>query len=110
MFTIQKFIGNNPRLFKYDQAPMLGEILFDSDFESGNLDFVFKLENTSIYYCFMRMDTNTKGHTQWFYFKIWNTKANEPITFHICNCEKEKTLFGKGLKPYVFSKKKNQFK
>lgn len=63
VFTIQKFIGNNPRLFKYDQAPMLGEILFDSDFESGNLDFVFKLENTSIYYCFMRMDTNTKGHT-----------------------------------------------
>ena len=37
------------------------ELVFDSHFESGNLDMVIKT-NDSDYDLFMRVDTNTRGH------------------------------------------------
>ena len=60
---MEKFSGNNPKLLKLGPSLEPGELLFDAKFESGNLDLVFKLEDTSIYYCFMRVDTNSRGHT-----------------------------------------------
>ena len=40
---------------------------FDSDFESGNLDAVVQRASAE-FDLFMRVDTNTRGHTNWFYF------------------------------------------
>lgn len=40
---------------------------FNSDFEGGNLDAVIQ-RGSSEFDLFMRVDTNTKGHTNWFYF------------------------------------------
>lgn len=37
------------------------ELIFDSNFESGNLDMVIKRKELE-YDLFMRVDTNTKGH------------------------------------------------
>jgi cytosolic carboxypeptidase protein 2/3 len=37
------------------------ELVFDSAFESGNLDLVIKPAR-DVYDLFMRVDTNTKGH------------------------------------------------
>jgi hypothetical protein len=37
------------------------ELLFNSDFESGNLDMVYKVKPLE-YDLFMRVDTNTKGN------------------------------------------------
>ena len=37
------------------------ELLFDSNFESGNLDMVIKTKEDE-YDLYMRVDTNTKGH------------------------------------------------
>ena len=50
----------------------INSLLFDSNFESGNLDCVIKI-NENEYDLFMRVDSNTKGHTSWFYFAVNNT-------------------------------------
>jgi len=45
--------------------------LFDSAFESGNLDMAVRVKRNE-YDLFLRCDTNTRGHTAWFYFKVDN--------------------------------------
>jgi hypothetical protein len=57
------FTGMNPKLVKKE------ELRFDSTFESGNLDMVVKTKPWE-YDLYMRVDTNTRGHHQWFYFSI----------------------------------------
>lgn len=37
------------------------ELIFDSNFESGNLDMVIKVKEFE-YDLYMRVDTNTRGH------------------------------------------------
>lgn len=44
---------------------------FDSNFESGNLDSAY-LVNEQEYNLLCKTDTNTKGNTYWFYFKVLN--------------------------------------
>jgi hypothetical protein len=57
----------NPKLIENDELHK--ELIFDSNFESGNLDTVIKKKDLE-YDLFMRVDTNTKGHHQWFYFSV----------------------------------------
>ena len=51
----------------------------------------------------MRVDTNTKGHTQWFYFAVTNTKQGHTVRFNIKNCTKNYSMFRQGMGPMVFS-------
>ena len=44
-------------------------LLFDSRFEGGNLRRAIKVNNVE-YNLWLENDVNTKGHTQWFYFKV----------------------------------------
>ena len=44
-------------------------LIFDSRFESGNLRKASKVNNIE-YNLWLENDLNTKGHTQWFYFKV----------------------------------------
>lgn len=77
---------------------------FSSDFESGNLDMViFKCKMK--YDLYMRVDSNSNGHNQWFYFRV---KFNElgDYNFNICNFTKKNSLYNKGMKPYIYSKRK----
>lgn len=48
----------------------------------------------------MRSDTNTRGHTAWFYFKAHNKDLLGEVQFNICNFGKRKNLYAQGLKPY----------
>lgn len=48
---------------------------FDSHFEGGNLDTVIKCPKDNEYDIFLRVDTNTRGHTNWYYFSVENAKA-----------------------------------
>jgi len=43
------------------QSEMREEFLFDSNFESGNLDFVGKVSDSE-YDMLMRLDSNSKSH------------------------------------------------
>ena len=70
-----------------------GSIIFDSHFESGNLLYVYKNtdERNTIetYDLILQNDINTRGHNQWFYFKITNTKKNQKIKLNIVNLVKK---------------------
>lgn len=57
---------------------------------------------------FLRIDSNTRGHTQWFYFSVQNGDKLGKVAFNICNLTKPKSLYENGMKPYVFSRKKNE--
>lgn len=44
-------------------------LVFDSRFENGNLRKASKVNNVE-YNLWLENDLNTKGHTQWYYFKV----------------------------------------
>ena len=70
------------------------ELKFDSNFESGNLDIVQKISDDT-YDLFLRTDTNTCGHHQWFYFSVEHTEKlkNKSVTFNIVNFTKDESLY-----------------
>ncbi len=55
----------------------------------------------------MRVDSNTKGHTSWFYFKVSNVTTNQKVKFNIVNFTKRGILYKDGMKPYVYKKSTN---
>lgn len=52
----------------------------------------------------MKVDTNTNGHRQWFYFSVRNNNIGN-IKFNIFRFRKKFSLFQRGLKPYIYSLK-----
>jgi len=50
-------------------------LLIDTVFESGNLLRADRI-SPSEYRLYMQVDTNTRGHQQWFYFRVRNTRKN----------------------------------
>lgn len=95
ILTDRQFCGSNPH-----KRPDI--LQFESMFESGNLDAVFQVEEYE-YDCFMRIDANTRGHLQWYYFKLMNLSPGVEYRINICNFQKGKTLYLRGMKPYMFS-------
>lgn len=70
-------------------------ILFDSRFESGNLDYVIR-SKTNEYDLFLRIDSNTSGHIMWYYFKVKNNSDKQKtIRLNICNLRRSKTIYDK---------------
>lgn len=84
------------------------DLKFDSDFEGGNLDLAIYV-NPAEYDLVMRVDSNTKGHTAWFYFKVSNAAQNQKIKFNIINYSKKYLLYKDGMKPYVYKKSVGQW-
>ena len=74
---------------------MTHRLYFDSDFESGNLDFAVRVKPDE-YDLYMRVDPNTRGHLQWFNFKIQNKEFTGKIKFNILNFTKKSSLFTSG--------------
>lgn len=79
-------------------------LIFESRFESGNLRRVFKKSDFE-YELMLKTDYNTNNYTQWFYFKISNTKRNVPYTFRIINMVKPDSLYNHGMKVLSYSVK-----
>jgi hypothetical protein len=66
------------------KSPEDKTLVFESRFESGNLCMAIK-ESDNEYNLLMQNDVNTGGHTQWFFFRVTNTKAGSTIKFNILN-------------------------
>jgi hypothetical protein len=101
-------------------------LVFESRFESGNLDLAIKaslLENQTgpeippfmppkinnnfdEYNLILQNDTNTRGHTQWYYFKVSNTFKGRKVKFNVLNLSKPTSLYSKGMKILIYSQKK----
>lgn len=65
---------------------------FDADFECGNLDVAIQ-RGEGEFDLFMRVDSNTRGHTNWFYFTIANGDFLGRVQLNICNFRREKSLY-----------------
>lgn len=48
-------------------------------------------------------DVNTRGHTQWFLFRVRNMRPGVPYRFNIINMMKPDSLFSSGMRPLVYS-------
>ena len=55
----------------------------------------------------IQVDTNTKGHRQWYYFSVKNKKSIK-VRFNIYRFNKSVSLYQRGMRPYVLSKKNYQ--
>ena len=85
-------------------------LLFESRFESGNLhratqvgEFEYDLE--------LKFDYGAPAQqSQWFYFRVGNTRKNIVYKFNIVNLIKPDSLYNHGMKPLVYSKKEADLK
>jgi hypothetical protein len=75
---------------------------FDAMFESGNLDRVVMISDKE-YDLYMRPDTNTRSHHQWFYFRTKVKKSLGPVKFNVINFTKPRSLYEYGMKICVCS-------
>jgi cytosolic carboxypeptidase protein 2/3 len=50
----------------------------------------------------MRVDSNTRGHTTWFYFKVTNFTDKQKVKFNIINFQKNGLMYKDGMKPYCY--------
>ena len=53
---------------------------------------------------------NTSGNTQWFFFRVSNTKAFNTVRFSLLNHCKPDSLFNEGMKVLIYSEKHAQAK
>ena len=72
-------------------------MIFESRFESGNLATSVKVSDIE-YNLLLQNDVNTKGHVQWFYFQVKNTRQNMEVTFNLVNFTKPGSLYNEGMK------------
>ncbi|XP_076642435.1 uncharacterized protein LOC143353191 [Halictus rubicundus] len=78
------------------------DLRFESRFESGNLCKVVKITDT-YYQLYLRKDLYTQRHTQWYYFRISNTRSRTTYRLSIVNLCKEESLYNEGLRPLLYS-------
>lgn len=94
---------------KKDGRPFVGmkaevdeeTLIFNSKFESGNLDKVSKI-NENEYNLYIRNDSNTCGKNQWYYFAARNNSGEREIKLNIVNFCKHDSLYTQGQQPIVF--------
>ncbi|KAM6393254.1 cytosolic carboxypeptidase 2 isoform 2-T2 [Pluvialis apricaria] len=56
----------------------------------------------------LRPDLYTAKHTQWFYFRVQNTRRDPLYRFTIANLAKPKSLYGEGMRPLLYSQRDAQ--
>lgn len=58
----------------------------------------------------LQPDINTRGHTQWFFFAVSNTRAGRQYRFNIINLLKEDSLYNNGMLPLMHSERQMRTK
>ncbi|KAM7108570.1 cytosolic carboxypeptidase 2 [Ciconia maguari] len=104
-------VGGAPGPLSSPAAPLEGPqdttLLFESRFESGNLQKAVKVGPYE-YVLTLRPDLYTAKHTQWFYFRVQNTRRDPLYRFTIANLAKPKSLYGEGMRPLLYSQRDAQ--
>ena len=89
--------------------PQDSTLIFESRFESGNLQRVIQVGDYE-YDLELKFDHNTTSmYSQWFFFKITNTRKRHSYKFNIINLVKSDSLYSCGMKPLMYSKKEAEF-
>jgi hypothetical protein len=68
---------------------------------AGNLRSAVRMGVAS-YNLVLEPDTNTLGHTQWFFFRVRGMVPGLRYTFTIVNLEKPSSLFNEGMRPLMY--------
>lgn len=80
-------------------------LLFESRFESGNLHRATQVSEFE-YDLDLKFDHGTPQQlSQWFYFRVSNTRKNQVYKFNIVNLIKPDSVYNHGMKPLIYSKK-----
>ncbi|KAH7815927.1 putative Zinc carboxypeptidase family protein [Monocercomonoides exilis] len=96
-------VGNVMYPYIYQlEGPDDTTLLFESRFECGNLKKVVQVYQYE-YDLTLRLDTNTRGHTQWYYFTVTNIQKDVKYKFNIVNFLKPYSLYNNGMKPVLYS-------
>ena len=77
-------------------------LVFESRFESGNLRRAIKIYEFE-YDLILKPDVNTRGNTQWYYFRVGNTRAGQRYKFNVINLLKPDSLYNRGMQPIIYS-------
>lgn len=80
-----------------------GELVFRSDFESGNLGKVDEVVSQSEYDLQIQPDTHNHRYRVWFYFSVSNARRKQIVVLNITNFSKGKSLYRDGMTPLVRS-------
>ena len=96
---------NNYKMFKYQNYNLNNELLFSSNFESGNLRYAIKL-NSNEYDLILRPETDCIRTYHWFFFRVrlnelstsFNFKGNKIVKFNIINLYKKTVLFSEKIR------------
>lgn len=57
------------------------------------------------YNLLLQNDINTNGYSQWFFFKVSNTRQGHRVKFKILNQYKLNNLYKMGMKIIIYSKR-----
>ena len=76
--------------------------VFESRFECGNLRRAIQVYEFE-YDLILKPDYNTRGHTQWYYFRISNIRTGKLYRFNIINLMKPDSLYNHGMCPLMYS-------
>lgn len=79
-------------------------LIFESRFESGNLKRVIQVGDYE-YDIYLNPDYQTGTFTQWYFFRIENTRKGRKYTFNIKNYQKSDSLYNQGMLPLIYSRK-----
>jgi len=96
-----KFVRKLKPYYTLD-SPKDNTLIFESRFESGNLLCAIRTGEFE-YDLVLRPDYRTEGHTQWFYFRVGNTRKGVKYRFTLINYAKAESLYNEGLKPLLYS-------
>merc|ERR1712224_822286 len=77
-------------------------LVFESRFESGNLRRAVKVYDFE-YDLVLNPDYNTKSHTQWYFFRVANTRRGPEYRFNIINMVKPTSVYNEGMRPLIYS-------
>ncbi|MGH0115600.1 UNVERIFIED_CONTAM: hypothetical protein FKN15_037923 [Acipenser sinensis] len=107
-FFICSRVGGSRGPLKSAAVPFLdpgdSTLVFEARFESGNLQMALKVGEYD-YELTLRTDLYTDRHTQWYYFRVINTRANMRYRFTITNLLKMSSLYAEGQRPLLYSQK-----
>lgn len=81
-------------------------LIFESRFETGNLEMACKISDED-YNLLLQNDINSKGHTQWYFFRLQNTSKNLTVRFNLLNFVKPDSLYNHGMRVLIYSVMEN---
>jgi hypothetical protein len=90
------------------QDPSDTTLIFESRFESGNLRRAVQIGPFE-YDLILKYDYGVNNYTQWFFFKVSNTRKDVTYKFNIINLIKPESSYNQGMKPLVYSKREADY-